>query len=189
MPRMTTDLIPTALTDEQKGQIYGILSVGCDRETAANYVGCTTADIGRMMLQNRAFAAQIRRTEAGSELAHMRTVQEAAKDAKNWRASVWWMERHAPERFGPRGAGVVTIRQLDEFLNVLAELIREEIDCDNVRRRILKRMADALRKLEELVRMSALAASVVPDRSPLGDLLPAVADSAVNDSGPSEEED
>ena len=73
------------------------------------------------MRQDRAFAAQLRRTEAGAELAHMGTVKEAAKEAKNWRASVWWLERHAPDRFGPRGAGTVTVRQLDEFLNVLTE--------------------------------------------------------------------
>src|SRR4051812_28378597 len=105
---MTGELVQTTLTDAQKGQICGILSVGCDRETAANFAGCTTADIGRTMRDDPAFAAHVHRTEAGCEMGHMRTVQEAAKDAKNWRASVWWMERHAPERFGPRGAGVVT---------------------------------------------------------------------------------
>ena len=97
---MTSELITPALTDEQKGQICGILSVGCDRETAANFVGCSLADIRRAMQHDRAFAANVRRTEAGVELSHMRTVQEAAKEAKNWRASVWWLERRSPERFG-----------------------------------------------------------------------------------------
>ena len=39
-------------------------------------------------------------------------------------------------------------------------MISEEIDSDDVQRRILARMADAIRALEELVRMTALAASV-----------------------------
>ena len=39
----------TPLTEEQKGQIFGILAVGCDRETAANYVDLTTADIQTTM--------------------------------------------------------------------------------------------------------------------------------------------
>jgi hypothetical protein len=185
---MISVLLQPKLTDKQKGQICGILSVGCDRETAASYVGCTTADIGHAMREDLAFAAQVRRTEAGSELAHMRTVQEAAKEAKNWRASVWWMERHAPERFGPRGAGIVTIRQLDEFLNVLTELIREEIDCDDIQQRIHARMADTLRALEEIVRMSALAASVVMDRSPLAGPYSALEDSSADDAETSDEE-
>jgi hypothetical protein len=185
---MTLYNLAPQLTNEQQANICGILSVGCDRETAANYVGCTTADIGRTMRQDPAFAANVHRTEAGCELGHMQTVKEAAKEAKNWRASVWWMERHAPERFGPRGAGVVTIRQLDEFLNVLTDLISEEVDCDDIQRRILARMADALRTLEELVRMSALAASVVSDRSPLLEPFAALEDSSSDDPEMSEEE-
>jgi hypothetical protein len=185
---MNSDLTISSLTDEQKGQVCGILSVGCDRETAANYVGCSTADIGRAMRQDPAFAAHVHRTEAGCELGHMRTVQEATKEAKHWRASVWWMERHAPERFGLRGAGVVTVRQLDEFLNVLTDLISEEIECDDVQRRIIARMADALRALEELVRMSALAASVISDRSPFSEPFAALEDASTDDLETSEED-
>jgi|tagenome__1003787_1003787.scaffolds.fasta_scaffold20768645_2 hypothetical protein len=185
---MTLDNYAPQLTNEQKANICGILSVGCDRETAANFVGCTTADIGRTMRQDPAFAANVHRTEAGCELSHMQTVKEAAKEPKNWRASVWWMERHAPERFGPRGAGVVTIRQLDEFLNVLTDLISEEVDCDDIQRRILARMADALRALEELVRMSALAASVVSNRFPMLEPFAALEDSSAEDPEMSEEE-
>src|SRR5262245_11314622 len=123
---MISDQIDTILSEEEKSKICGVLSAGCDRETAANYVGCRAADISRAMLRDRPFAAQVRRTEAGCELTHMRTVQDAAKDPKNWRASVWWMERRAPERFGPRGPGSVTLRQLDEFLNVLIDIVCDE---------------------------------------------------------------
>jgi hypothetical protein len=185
---MIRNLIQSALTDEQKGRICGVLSVGCDRETAANYVGCSTADIRRAMCQDPAFAAHVHRTEAGCELGHMRTVQEAAKEAKNWRASVWWMERHAPERFGPRGAGVVTVRQLDEFLNVLTDLVCEEIDCDDVQRRIIARMADAMRQLRELVRMSALASAMASSRSLLSEPVAALEDLSADDVETQEED-
>ena len=60
------------------------------------------------MLRDADFAAEVRRAEAPVELSHMRNVQNAAQDGKNWRASVWWLERRSPERFGPRGAGTVT---------------------------------------------------------------------------------
>jgi hypothetical protein len=156
---MASELINSPLTDEQKGQICGILSVGCDRETAANFVGCSTAEIGRAMRQDPAFAAHVRRTEAGSELSHMRTVQDAAKEAKNWRASVWWLERHSPERFGPRGAGQVTVRQLDEFLQTLVEIVCDEIESEEGQRRMIKRMNDVIRVLDERVRATVPALS------------------------------
>jgi hypothetical protein len=138
------------LTDHQKGQICGILSVGCDRETAANFAGCSTADIGRAMRQDSSFAANIRRTEAGIELSHMRNIEQAATEAKNWRASVWWLERHAPERFGPRGAGEVTGRQLKEFIALLVRILNEEIRQED-RQRVTDRLNQTVSALDDLV--------------------------------------
>jgi hypothetical protein len=137
---MTCQLIPSELTDEQKGQIYGILSVGCDRQTAAYFVGCSLADIRRAMEQDATFAAGVCRAEAGAELNHMRNVQQAAKDEKHWRASVWWLERRSPERFGPRGPGVVTARQLKAFVEILADVLREDVRDADERQQILARL-------------------------------------------------
>src|SRR5690349_10747214 len=116
---MTSDFKQLVLTTEQKNRIYGVLSVGCDRETAANYVGCSTTDLHRAMQQDAEFAAEVRRTEAGTELTHMQTVRRAVEEPKNWRASVWWLEMHAVNRFKARTIGEVTMRQVDEFVNVL----------------------------------------------------------------------
>jgi hypothetical protein len=185
---MMHDFLQPALTDEQKGQICGILSVGCDRETAANFVGCRTADISHAMMRDRAFAAHVRRTEAGCELGHMRTVQEAAKEPKNWRASVWWMERRAPERFGPRGAGQVTLRQLDEFLNVVAEVVCDEIECQDGQRRVLARMGEAIRELDQLVRMNLLTSAAAPGPLPLSNPLAALDEPSADDLDASEED-
>jgi len=171
---MTHELTTPSLTDEQKGQICGILSVGCDRETAANFVGCRAADISRAMLSDRGFAAQVRRTEAGCELGHMRTVQEATKEAKNWRASVWWMERRSPDRFGPRGAGQVTLRQLDEFLNVVADIVCNEIECRDDQQRVIVRMGEAIRELDQIVRLTLLTSAATPGPLPASDPLVAL---------------
>jgi hypothetical protein len=117
---MKCNFIPIQLSDEQKGQISGILSVGCDLHTAANFAGCSLADIRSAIQCDAQFAASVRRSEAGAEVSCMRTVQQAAKDVKNWRAATWWLERHAPERFGPRRAGAVTARQLKAYIAILA---------------------------------------------------------------------
>ncbi len=136
---MTCQLIPIELTAEQQGQVYGILSVGCDRETAANYIGCSLADLVRAMRQDAEFGASVRRTEAATELSHMRTVQNAAKDEKNWRASVWWLERRSPERYGSRSAGAVTTRHLKAYLTIVGESLHNDIRNAEDRERVMAR--------------------------------------------------
>jgi hypothetical protein len=149
---MSCDIQRAPFTDEQKGQICGILSIGCDRQTAASVVGCLAGDIRHAMLHDSTFAESVRRAEGGAELNHMRNVQQAAKDEKNWRASVWWLERHAPERFGPRGAGVVTSRQLKAFVAILVDCLLEDIRDTQDRHRIIARMRAIADSVDQLLR-------------------------------------
>jgi hypothetical protein len=148
---MTCDLIPIDLTDEQKSTICGVFSVGCDWATAANFVGCSLSDIRRAMRADAHFAADIRRAEAGTELSHMRTVQQAAKDVKNWRASVWWLERHAPERFGARG-GEITRAQLKAFTSILADVLTEDAQNSDDRQRLQARLKLLAESVDQLLR-------------------------------------
>jgi hypothetical protein len=160
---MTLNSNPPALTTEQKNRIYAVLAVGCDRETAANYIGCSTADLHHAMQQDAEFAAEVRRTEAGSELTHMRTVHKAGEEPKNWRASVWWLEMHAANRFKARTIGEVTTRQLDEFVNVLTSIVCEEVESEEDRERVTRRMEDAVRELDDIVRANRFALASAHD--------------------------
>jgi hypothetical protein len=152
---MRCEVNPIALADEQKAAIYGILSVGCDRQTAADFVGCTLVDFGRAMRQDREFAASVRRTEATVELNHMRNVHKLATgeddEKKEWRASVWWLERRSPERFGARSAGTVTARQLIRFSSMLAGILADEIHDEADRNRVLLRMDRVVGSLEQML--------------------------------------
>jgi hypothetical protein len=136
---MSHDLLGPALTDEQKGRICGILSVGCDRQTAADFIGCSLTDIRRSMQHDSQFFADVRRAEAEVELKHMRNVQETARDKKDWRASVWWLERRSPERFARR-AGAFTARQLKAFITILGDLLREGVPNIEERQPLLDRL-------------------------------------------------
>jgi hypothetical protein len=147
---MKNQLLQFELSAEQKAQVYGILSVGCDRETAANFIGRSPADIVRAMRQDQGFAATVRRTEAAAELSHMRTVQNAAKDEKNWRASVWWLERRSPERFGSRSAGTVTARHLKAFLTILGEGLNSDIHDAADRERVISRFKEYQTLVDDL---------------------------------------
>jgi hypothetical protein len=141
------------LTDEQKAAIFGILSVGCDRQTAADYIGCSLSELGQAMRRDKAFAKAVRRHEATVELNHMHNVNELAtkQDKKEWRASVWWLERRSPERFAARSAGTVTARQLIRFTSMLAGILADEIRDEADRTRVLLRIDRMVGSLEQML--------------------------------------
>jgi hypothetical protein len=142
---------PPSLTDEQKGRICGILSVGCDRQTAADFVGCSLGDVRRALQCDGDFLANVRRAEAGVELSHMRNVQQAAQDKKDWKASIWWLECRSPERFARR-SGTVTVPQLKAFVAILIDTLASEVSNIEDRQRVLARMRQISESVEQLLR-------------------------------------
>jgi hypothetical protein len=142
------------LSEQQQQQIRTILTTGCDRQTAVDYVGCTLEELRQAMQLDAAFAGIVRRAEAAAEVRHMQNVEESAKQEKNWRASVWWLERRSPERFGARGPGAMTARQLKEFNAVLTAMLVEEVQNVADRRRIVERLSQVVAQLEQGLRDS-----------------------------------
>lgn len=134
--------LPTqpSFTEELKDQVCAILQRGSDRQTAANLLGLSLADLRQQLRADPTFRRQVRQAEAACEFRHMEHLQKAAGDEKNWRVSVWWLERRAPERFARRDPGVVTARQLEAFVDVLATAIAEDVHDRGDRRRLLRTM-------------------------------------------------
>lgn len=128
------------LTEEQKREALLILSIGCDRNTAAQYVGADTAAMTETIRTDLAFADALVRAEAAAEMAHMRNIQQAAKEDKNWRASVWWLERRSPDRYGKHNPEAISPAQLKKFLLALADAIAEEVCSEEDRARLLMRL-------------------------------------------------
>lgn len=136
-------------TDEQKRECCLMISIGCDRETACNYLGKTAAEL-RLEIRNDAeFGKQLLRAEATPEFNHMRNLYQAAKDAKHWRASVWWLERRAPERYARRLPDSLTTNELCRFVEELAEAILSEVNNDQDRRRLLARLIELTDNVQE----------------------------------------
>jgi hypothetical protein len=158
---MTSDVKSKPLTVEQKSAICVVIELGCDRETAANRVGCTLADIRRAIKEDAKFSTELRWSEASAEMKHMRVVYEATKDVKNWRASVWWLERHAPERFGPRGAGAITIRQMKAYTALVAETVCDSTMPAEVRQQVLSKLSVLSNWATQFVRDEAATDDIV----------------------------
>ncbi len=135
-------------SQQQKRDFCLMISVGCDRETACKYWGWTAADLHRVLDDDHEFARQLLRAEGTAEFAHMRNLHNAAKEEKNWRVSVWWLERRSPERFARRAPNVLTATQMSAIIEELADGIAEEITNQDDRRRLLNRLAQIGRAMQ-----------------------------------------
>ncbi len=137
---------PNRFSDEQKRECCLMIKIGCDRETACNYLGKTAAELHEQLRQDREFHRQLLRAEATPEFSHMRNLYNAAKDEKHWRASVWWLERRAPERFARRAPDALTAQQLRSVIEALADTIVGEIEDPQDRERLLAKLVQIAEK-------------------------------------------
>ena len=137
----------TPVLDEgRRREIVAILSVGCTRRAAADYVGCSVTTILRTARRNPDFAEAIRRAESASQVATLTKIQKAADKPQYWRAAAWLLERRHPDDFARRGPDVITRPQLRELMSRLASLIVEEV-TGRTRKRLLKRLFVLIRSL------------------------------------------
>jgi len=72
----------------------------------------------------------------------MQNLRNAARDEKHWRASVWWLERRAPERYGRRAPDAISADQLRQVIEQLAEVIVEGVASQSEREQLLDRFTE-----------------------------------------------
>jgi hypothetical protein len=144
---------PRVLDDVKRREICALVSVGCDLDTAAKYVGCSPSTIRREALRNEDFHDKLRAAELSGQVEPLRAVRSAA--STSWRAAAWLLERTNPRRFGRRDAAAYSEEEVSEILDYWVEVVFNELDgvpdIDGVYARILalgstaKRDAFALR--------------------------------------------
>jgi hypothetical protein len=137
---MTTDVQAPLLSDEQRGRIYGMLTMGCDWETVSRYLGFTTDQLRLVSESDDAFRREIVRCEAASDLHQVRNMHLASRDVKNWRTSVWWLERTSPVRFAKRPGSAITFEEWQKFLEEMAQAVSDEVTLDEDCKRLQKRL-------------------------------------------------
>lgn len=132
----------TLLDPQQQRQFCSVLQMGCDRETACHFLGISAGQLHHALLHDAPFLTQVLRAEASPEFNHMRNIYNAGKDEKHWRASVWWLERSAPERYARRATAALTTTQLRQAVEELAEVLLREIDDPQAQQRLLARLGE-----------------------------------------------
>lgn len=134
------------LTALEKKNILAIITVGCSRETAARYIGCSRALIRREISEDPKFAAQIVKAAEESEIYFINKIRNAADKGQYWRAAAWALERRCPHRYAPRGAGSLSMEQVKAMISQLTDIVIQEIPGNTERRRLLKRIHSLIKE-------------------------------------------
>lgn len=130
------------LDETKKREICAILAVGCNRTTAAHYVGCHPDTIRKTALRDPQFALDLERAESNHEVKHLAFISKAAEEGRYWRAAAWALERKYPGRYGPRRPDTFTLEQVAHVLQQFAAIVVSEVSEAEQQERILARLDD-----------------------------------------------
>ncbi|QDU54317.1 hypothetical protein [Aeoliella mucimassa] len=139
------------MNESQQQHVVGTLQLGCPLDTAVELAGIEQQSLQDEMLANPAFARRVLQARATPEIRHMESIRKAADDVKNWRASVWWLERVMPDRYGRRAPNTVPEADFEKFVAELIELVSSEVRDHRDHDRLVAR----IRGLEARKKVSA----------------------------------
>ena len=128
----------------KRSEICAVVAMGCSRQVAARYVGCSRSTIYRTALRDPEFRRQLLHAEARYEVFHLGNIGEAARCKQYWRAAAWILERKYPQRYAPRPANVPTAAEISELLGRFAEIVVEEVPANEQQRQIFARLKGLL---------------------------------------------
>jgi hypothetical protein len=111
----------------EREKLLQVIKLGCPSATAGKFVGLTREQLDALVLRDEELMREVLRAEAEAEVRHMGNVHKAANDEKNWRTSVWWLERHGvvvpeidPDQPGYNEAVMLA---LEKFANLIVDEI------------------------------------------------------------------
>ena len=134
---------PPVLDAEKKGQILGLLALGCSHRIAAAYIGCSASTIRNTALRDPEFRRKLGRAENQAEVNYLRQIQKAAEKEQYWRAAAWVLEHRNPKDYALRQHKTINDQQLQMFLTQVAQTILSPIADREIRQKIIARL-DAL---------------------------------------------
>jgi hypothetical protein len=155
------------LTQQNKSTMCTVLALGGDRATACKLMGVSLQQLLAEMERDPEFAKAVLNAEGKAELEHMRNVRMAAIDDKNWRGSIWWLERRDRSQDDvDEESPWSNLSFVREALAKLVEVVVAEIG-DPIRRQLLvARLLEVATKAGDRGAAGLTAEHVVPALMP-----------------------
>jgi hypothetical protein len=142
---------PPVLDEGKQREIVAIISMGCSRRTAAQYVGCAPSTIQNTAERNEKFAEKLDRGRSQAVVTHVKNINSAAKKAQYWRAAAWALERLNPEEFAAPHPNAITLEQASRVIDYFARIVIEAVPVDAYRKSIVKRVEELTKMVSESV--------------------------------------
>ncbi|MCO6045753.1 hypothetical protein NG895_17790 [Aeoliella sp. ICT_H6.2] len=115
------------ITEQQVHDLVGVLAAGCPVETALEATGVSPAEFELAMHGEPQFPYRAHRAGALTEVRQLQNVRLAGNEPKNWRASVWWLERCRGHRYLAKAPRTITEEQFAAFRSDIARLVDREV--------------------------------------------------------------
>jgi hypothetical protein len=123
--------------------LCAIIRAGCDRRTACKLVDVSLDELSARMESDAELRREVLAAEASPEVRHMGNISKAGEEAKQWRASAWWIERRdAQQAAADEADASPTPGAVAAALRQMAELIVAEIPDRDRRQTVLARLLE-----------------------------------------------
>src|SRR5262249_3573393 len=131
------------LTDSQCSAVRDALALGCDRATACHFSGVTLEELQTTIDADETLERKLAQAEARASVRHIGYLHEAAKDERNWRISVWWLEQR-DKRQSREASTEPGERHLRELVQALAKVVVEVIPDVALQQKLIERLLAVL---------------------------------------------
>jgi hypothetical protein len=132
------------LSPKVRNEVLALLSAGFSKTTVARYIRRSPKTLREEMLNDSEFAEQVAKAEEGSEVFYLSCIRRAAQKEQYWRAAAWVLERRVPDRYGAKKPGTLTAEHVQQFMATCMQIIAEELPDEELRTKIIHRLAAEL---------------------------------------------
>ncbi|WP_425396710.1 hypothetical protein [Aeoliella sp.] len=130
------------MTEQQANDFVSVVSTGCPVDTGLDVTGVSAEEYDEITRADGELARRARRAAGLAEFHQLRNIKEAGTDPKNWRASVWWLERCRGDRYLSKPPRTFTQQQVEAFHSDVAQLIDSQVRHQDDHERVLEKLSE-----------------------------------------------
>lgn len=134
------ETVPREIDKGTRDTIAAMLRIGCDLRMAAWVAGRSPAEVKAVIEEDETFLRDVQKGNSFFDYKHLLHLDEAAKDKKNWRVSMWLLERLRPERYEKQRPRTIKESQLMPLLRSMADALVDGVADEAAREALFDRV-------------------------------------------------